>query len=305
MSCLSCNPMWKRVILRIGMCFFVAFFQVMPIFASDKPVGFIEIVGGTFSGFKLIRDGKPVKVKLHSYVYNADKIILLKQNVKVKLLLASDKKPVILTYDNKEPYTVNVVVKDCGKWCSVMNWVDNLINDPPPKRASAKSKGSEIEVHVLNKSENKDDDAQNNKLEAGKKTVHFAWYGGQAPYTITFKQIRSQNMKTWHCPSNEICSFVITGSNAEDRLFRIAIPQRDNGFKFETGKSYYIIISDKYGASAERSFTVAPNTDKPCSSFADLAGNKKWQFEAYQQTFSKESGIAEIIKMGFESGSRP
>ncbi|MDM8559156.1 hypothetical protein [Candidatus Parabeggiatoa sp. HSG14] len=299
------NPFWKwAIFFRSGLLCLFLFFQVMPVWANAGDVGYVDNlkVDDNFKevSFKWVHNEKTTKVKWYSPVYNGDTIIVLSKQAEIRLTFKNGEE-VTLTYqsthdDNGKAKPYSIEVKACsGWWCSMTNWVGDLINDPPPKRLTAISKGEVIKVKVLNEGS-----VRNNKLEAGKTEVHFAWAGGKAPYTIRFQQkSKSRNKRTWHCPGDDVCSSRVTGVNDGDKVLRIAVPQQEpGGFKFKLKKSYYVKITDANGTSANRGFTVV---SKHSYSSDELVKRSEWRFEAYQQSV----GEAEIVRMGLEAGSRP
>jgi hypothetical protein len=220
-----------------SLLFIVLFFYISPVSAANT-MGYIVSYKGSASDFKLTRNGKRERVEYNKPLYVGDKISVHRYRSSIKLILGNEN---ITRKYHDQPYQVKRIRLDASISGNVIaifsDWWGGLWEASDDEKRIAATRGNYPPTIPLLTNQT--------KLKADKKTVHLAWRGGKAPYTVTIQRKNIETQKKWW--------IIEKWSNKTNKnIARFSMQQ----LKLEVGGIYSMIVSDNDGNKTSKEFTV-------------------------------------------------
>lgn len=249
---------------------------------AERPIGYIENIGGPASAFELYRNGKKKNVAIMMALYAGDQL------TKIKTKQCKEGDTCTITLKLGEHHSVQVDNSKCP-------YTIEPVGEPPSLPAKLMKKVASWfkpthKVHratLLTKAIGPDDDLKmplftkyKARLTAGERTLYLGWNYGKAPYHV---RVYQDGMET----------LLLEQQNIQD------IRLRQENLTLKEGM-YLVEISDAEGAQVTGQFQVVPKDKLPAlpeefkqstleaplkdTLFAVwlLDEHQDWEFEVYQ-----------------------
>jgi hypothetical protein len=302
----------KRVLNSIFLI--LTFFLAMPVWAGGV---FITDINGKTSDFEIKRGGKSIKFAHFTRLQAGDKVrvltrandphdgrfegkpysITLSINGRMKMLTQQNPYYLVTKHDIGIPGSVSTgVLHKVSNWFRSL-WVDDVIT------VSIQTKGDEEESQITLSIPLLEGGIK--QLEAGKRKLHLAWYGGKGPFKVTVYKDRR----------------LLLHQTSEAREIVL------NQLTLVVGQNYQVQITDAKEQSTKGTFTVVDNLQQILSSaeaqaikqsglpskrqqnlltaWLAIHEDGKWKFEAYQMVANatrKTNPSDFLIKQGLRVG---
>ncbi|MEK8018394.1 MAG: hypothetical protein VSS75_016110 [Candidatus Parabeggiatoa sp.] len=275
-----------------GVILVLMLFMVMPVWAGTVMVSHTD---GPYNSISL--NEEKGKVAPGVVLKKGDMITVHKRNSSVKL--TGESKAVTITYSQNNPYTVKGGEIKGGFVESfietISNWFVSLWkSEQNGTTAVIRGAGGRLMIPML--------EGKNAQIVAKERSLHLAWIGGKAPYTV---QLSQKLMGDW----SQVGKYEVTNS--------ISTTLKRHNFRLYN--SYKIVVRDatksERGTVSEIFTVVASPTvpdNLPQTKTWEAVGlaiqGNQWIFEAYQQVAGIRKNDAEyahasMVKNGLIAGS--
>ena len=301
----------KRV-LRYGLM--LTFFLAMPVWAGGV---FITEINGKTSDFEIKRGGKSIKFAHFTRLQAGDKVrvltrgndphngrfegkpysITLSINGRTKTLTQRNPYYPVTDRDIGIPGGVPTgILKKASNWFRSL-WIDDVITVSIQTKGDDDESQRKLSVPLLE---------SGIKLEAGKRKLHLAWYGGKGPFKITVSKdgkslLRQTSKKAREIVLNKLT--LVEGQNYQVQI--IDAKKQPTTGNFTIVANLQQILSSAEARAIKKSGLPPKKQQNLLTAWLAIHEDGKWKFEAYQRVANatrRSNPSAFLIKQGLRVG---